>query len=468
MDGGELTREQALKRDIPWETYMTAKMITGTGLQLLRRYDHRTKEVQASLLEDDGPAYVKTFVSVLRNVSKDETVEYTLALIDELLAANPRRARFFHHATLEGEDVYGTLLRLLNRKKWFILETTCRILTLVISFRPHRPSGSSSSHGTQGLLHTSWGSSAATANGGNSPEQFAPVLATFIDWLCQQLHHPSHASRGAPTAVSALAVLLRQEGEAARGLFVKADGVKLLTPLVSPASSQQYMQLLYEAVLCVWLLSFCEAAVEPVGATRMIPRLIDVAKSSTKEKVVRVAILALNNLHSKAALGDAMVELGLPKVVQGLKMQAWGDEDLREALDTLEVGLLAKLQVLSSFAKYKQEVLSGSLDWTPMHRDTAFWRDNVQHFEDNDFQVLRVLVTLLDNSRDPRTLAVACSDLGQFISVHPSGRLILLDLKAKERCLGLMENTDPEVRKQALLTVQKLLLSAKYVSYLIQ
>eukprot|EP00271_Cylindrocystis_brebissonii_P000721 TRINITY_DN10943_c0_g1_i3.p1 TRINITY_DN10943_c0_g1~~TRINITY_DN10943_c0_g1_i3.p1 ORF type:complete len:164 (+),score=57.61 TRINITY_DN10943_c0_g1_i3:61-552(+) len=163
-----------------------------------------------------------------------------------------------------------------------------------------------------------------------------------------------------------------------------------------------------------------------------------------------------------------MVELGLPKVVQGLKMQAWGDEDLREALDTLEVGLLAKLQVLSSFAKYKQEVLSGSLDWTPMHRDTAFWRDNVQHFEDNDFQVLRVLVTLLDNSRDPRTLAVACSDLGQFISVHPSGRLILLDLKAKERCLGLMENTDPEVRKQALLTVQKLLLSAKYVSYLIQ
>ena len=76
------------------------------------------------------------------------------------------------------------------------------------------------------------------------------------------------------------------------------------------------------------------------------------------------------------------------------------------------------------------------------------------------------MITLVDNSRDPKTLAVACSDLGKFIENHPSGRNIALDLKAKERVMGLMENSDPQVRKQALLCVQKLLLSAKYVSYI--
>lgn len=33
----------------------------------------------------DGPAYVQVFVSILRDIFKEETVEYVLALIDEML-----------------------------------------------------------------------------------------------------------------------------------------------------------------------------------------------------------------------------------------------------------------------------------------------------------------------------------------------------------------------------------------------
>lgn len=43
---------KVLKRDIPWETYMTTKLITGTCLQLLRRYDNRSEKHRASLLDD--------------------------------------------------------------------------------------------------------------------------------------------------------------------------------------------------------------------------------------------------------------------------------------------------------------------------------------------------------------------------------------------------------------------------------
>ncbi|GER43211.1 v-type proton ATPase subunit H [Striga asiatica] len=100
-----------LRRDIPWETYMTTKLITGTGLQLLRRYDKKLDNYKAQLLDDDGPAYIRDFVSILRDIFKEETVEYVLALIDELLSANPKRARLFHDKSLSSEDAYEPFLR---------------------------------------------------------------------------------------------------------------------------------------------------------------------------------------------------------------------------------------------------------------------------------------------------------------------------------------------------------------------
>ena len=41
-----------LVRDIPWETYMTARLISDRDLQLIRRYDKKDVEVKASLLEE--------------------------------------------------------------------------------------------------------------------------------------------------------------------------------------------------------------------------------------------------------------------------------------------------------------------------------------------------------------------------------------------------------------------------------
>ncbi|KAG9446949.1 hypothetical protein H6P81_013077 [Aristolochia fimbriata] len=290
------------------------------------------------------------------------------------------------------------------------------------------------------------------------------VLKGLVDWLCGQLRKPSHPTRGVPTAVNSLATLLREP--LVRSSFVQAEGVKLLVPLISPASTQQSIQLLYEACLCLWLLSYYEPAVEYIATTRALPRLAEVVKSSTKEKVVRVAVLTLRNLLSKGTLGAQMVDLGLPQIVVSLKAQAWSDEDLLEALDQLEEGLKDNIKKLSSFDKYKQEVLLGHLDWSPMHKDPVFWRDNITNFEENDFQILRVLITILDTSVDPRTLSVACYDLSQFIQYHPAGRGIVNDLKAKDRVMKLMNHENAEVTKNALLCIQRLFLGTKYASFL--
>eukprot|EP00249_Psilotum_nudum_P006869 c20124_g1_i1 orf=272-1705(+) len=441
---------KVLKRDIPWEAYMTAKLISGTGLQLLRRYDHRPENVQAALLDENGAAYMRVFIGILRDITKEETVEYVLALVDEMMLANPQRARLFHDKSFANEDVYQPFLSLLSKRNWFIQERSCKILTLVISARSKAGEGF---NGVNGMV-----------SNGKSPVALDDVLRGLVDWLCNQLKRPSHPTRGIPTAVSSLATLLREPY--VRALFVQADGVHLIVPLISPASSQQYIQLLYEATLCMWLLSFFEAAVDAIASTRILPRLLDVLKTTTKEKVVRVTVLTIKNLISKGVLASQMVELGLPKIVQSLKLQAWSDEDLTEALASLEESLKGSVKKLSSFDKYKQEVLSGNLDWTSMHKDPGFWSENILKFEDNNFQVLRILLTILDTSKEPKTLSIACYDIAHFIQNHPSGRGIVLDLKGKDRVMSLMNHENQDVRKEALICAQKLLLSAKYISYL--
>lgn len=81
-------------------------------------------------------------------------------------------------------------------------------------------------------------------------------------------------------------------------------------------------------------------------------------------------------------------------------------------------------------------------------------------------QIIRVLITILDTSSDPRCLAVACYDLSQFIQSHPVGRGIVNDLKAKERVMKLLNHENTEVRKNSLLCVQRLFLGTKYASFM--
>ncbi|RDX87178.1 V-type proton ATPase subunit H, partial [Mucuna pruriens] len=333
---------------------------------------------------------------------------------------------------------------------WFIQEKSCKILALIASARPKN----------QNVI-------VANGEASNSEKSFTTVGDVFIGlvkWLCEQLKKPSHPTRGVPTAINCLATLLKEP--VVRSSFVQVDGIKLLVPLITPASTQQSIQLLYETCLCIWLLSYYEPAIEYLVTSRTLPRLIDVVKSSTKEKVVRVVVSTFKNLLSKGTLGAQMVDFQLPQVVQSLKAQAWSDEDLLEALNYLEEGLKDNIKKLSSYDKYKQEVLLGHLDWSPMHKDPIFWRENITHFEENDFQIIRVLITILDTSNDPRTLAVACFDISQFIQHHSAGRIIVADFKAKERVMKLMNHENAEVTKNALLCIQRLLLGAKYASFL--
>jgi hypothetical protein len=54
---------------------------------------------------------------------------------------------------------------------------------------------------------------------------------------------------------------------------------------LDPGGPAPNMQLLYEAVLCIWQLTFLQEAAEAIASTAVVPNLVEVAKSAQKEKV---------------------------------------------------------------------------------------------------------------------------------------------------------------------------------------
>lgn len=65
-------------------------------------------------------------------------------------------------------------------------------------------------------------------------------LRKLISIEYAQLRSPAHPTRGVPMAVSSLATLLRIPR--VRIMFIKAEGTKLLAPLITPLTNQQSIQ----------------------------------------------------------------------------------------------------------------------------------------------------------------------------------------------------------------------------------
>lgn len=153
-----------------------------------------------------------------------------------------------------------------------------------------------------------------------------------------------------------------------------------------------------------------------------------------------------------------MVNVSVPKTLSSLTKRNFEDSDIADDVKTLYEALDLHIDELSSFDEYRQEVLGGQLEWSPVHTSEKFWKENLAKLEQNNFYILRELVKLLDQSNS-QNLAIACHDLGQFVQFHPRGKKILTDLNAKNKIIELMEWPDDTVKKHALLCTQKIMIS---------
>ena len=443
-------------KEIPWEIYQTARLISDKDLQLLRRYDKKDAHHKKLLLDDGGERYVWAMLSVLQNVTKEETVQYVLALLDDMITADSARAGLFLVRAPE-DDVkvnstpFAILLSLLQREDWFTQEKAAGILGLVLSMRPDKDQLDRVVAFDGSIL--------------DSHDVAAKTMFSFIDWCLSQLRRPSHPQKSVEVALHALSVILREK--VVRRMVYKAGGIGAL---MSFLGYQLSVQTQYELLLCIWLLSLFQPGNAMLSTPALVTHLVEVIRLARKEKVIRVALLSMKSIldeSGKLALEMAAVESGLPKAIENRLEQTWEDPDIVDLLvwlqDRMEAGVLA----MSSIERYKKEIMQGMLVPGPMHDSEQFWLENAEKLTENNSALLKGLLKLLEPSHDSTTLSLACRGIANFVTYFPHGKGIIADLHGKSSVMRLMAHPDGAVQREALLCVQKLLLSKNTLGYMV-
>jgi len=219
---------------------------------------------------------------------------------------------------------------------------------------------------------------------------------------------------------------------------------------------------IYRRVFAIWLLSFDRQIADTLQTYNVAEKLKEILKASRVEKVVRLTLTVLKNLLNHKSQCESIVEADLLDVVQQLEYEKWRDSELYDSIREVAQQITHEVSELSNFDRYQTELATGRLSWGFIHSN-KFWQENVKKFEANNFKAIKDLVALLYvENQNEITLAVACHDIGEFVSLHPAGKKLPIMVRAKERVMGLMTSNDNnlrEVRREALLCCQKIMLN---------
>jgi len=259
-------------------------------------------------------------------------------------------------------------------------------------------------------------------------------------------------------AVSTLQNFLRNDEY--RLVFHSEDGLKLLTVVIRKQfdQSKPKRQVLYQTIYCLWLMSYNkEIAATFSSVNGLIKSLVKILRKEDREKLRRITLFTLRNVMDQGESNEQMIHAGIMKILGYLSQKKWGDEDIEENIKALQESLEKNVIAMSSFETYKQEIVSGDLQWSPVHRSEKFWRENFGRFEENNFQIVGVLLEIVKSSANPKHVAIALHDLGEFMRFHPRGKRIVGGLDGKLAIMKHMESEHEEVQKHALLCVQKMM-----------
>lgn len=284
-------------------------------------------------------------------------------------------------------------------------------------------------------------------------------LHFYLTWLRDQLK--ISGNEYLQTTARCLQMMLRVDEY--RTAFVAVDGIQTLITILS---GRVNFQIQYQLTFCLWIMAFNPALAEKMSKFNVIPVLADILSESVKEKVIRITLATFRNLIEKPeereVLRDNAITMVQCKVLKQLEIfqqsgQKFDDPDLKDDIDVLTEKLQASVQDLSSFDEYSTEVKSGRLEWSPVHSSEKFWRENAHRLNEKNYELLKILIRLLETSKDPLVLSVAAHDIGEYVRHYPRGKLIVENLNGKHSVMSLLTHEDPNVRYEALLCVQKLM-----------
>ncbi|KAG8237154.1 hypothetical protein J437_LFUL011203 [Ladona fulva] len=113
-------------------SWFLSQMISHEDYNFVIKFDGTDAVTRERVLREDRGQCARTFLNLLGHVSKDQTIQYILIMIDDMLQEDSSRVEIFReHAARKHESVWGPFLNLLNRPDGFITNMTSRIIAKI-------------------------------------------------------------------------------------------------------------------------------------------------------------------------------------------------------------------------------------------------------------------------------------------------------------------------------------------------
>uniref|UniRef100_A0A8U7NUH8 V-type proton ATPase subunit H n=1 Tax=Corvus moneduloides TaxID=1196302 RepID=A0A8U7NUH8_CORMO len=396
---------------VNWQSYLQGQMISGEDCEFIQRFEQkRNPEEKQELLQTEGNQCAKTFINLMTHISKEQTVQYILTMVDDMLQENHQRVCiFFDYAKRGKNTAWSYFLPMLNRQDLFTVHMAARIIAKLAAWGRELMEGSDLNYYFN-WIKTQLSSQKLRGTGGSVD---TGAVST------------SDSSQYVQCVAGCLQLMLRVNEY--RFAWVEADGVNCIMGVLSNKCG---FQLQYQMIFSVWLLAFSPQMCEYLRRYNIVPVLSDILQESVKEKVTRIILAAFRNLLEKSTEREtrqeyalAMIQCKVLKQLENLDQQKYDDEDISEDIKFLLDKLGESVQDLSSFDEYSSELKSGRLEWSPVHKSEKFWRENAVRLNEKNYELLKVIE----------------------------------QLGGKQLVMNHMHHEDQQVRYNALLAVQKLM-----------
>ncbi|KAF1528265.1 V-type proton ATPase subunit H, partial [Eudyptula minor] len=358
------------------------QMISGEDCEFIQRFEQkRNPEEKQELLQTEGNQCAKTFINLMTHISKEQTVQYILTMVDDMLQENHQRVCiFFDYAKRGKNTAWSYFLPMLNRQDLFTVHMAARIIAKLAAWGRELMEGSD--------------------------------LNYYFNWIKTQLSSQKLRGTGASVETGAVSTsdssqyvqcvagclqLMLRVNEY-RFAWVEADGVNCIMGVLSNKCG---FQLQYQMIFCVWLLAFSPQMCEYLRRYNIVPVLSDILQESVKEKVTRIILAAFRVSVCQSHCASLSNE-----IKQGCIARQLGRKKKREKVEGL-----SSLYSTSS----NSEVIKKNPNQNKKPPNQNLGLDCFKSFP-------RILTKLLEVSDDPQVLAVAAHDVGEYVRHYPRGK----------------------------------------------
>ncbi|KAJ2559838.1 H(+)-transporting V1 sector ATPase subunit H [Coemansia sp. RSA 1933] len=451
-------------KPIPWEGYSRAGLISSDELASLKEFQQLSQKQRESMREEaeeaaQAPDLVQFIPLLLRLTEKLTSIDarqYLLVMVDDLVVQRNSAVQVLAE---DMDAVAKTMFRCTEKRDNYLGLKACKIMAGVLVGVGLQTSGRAAAV-RKFAFHRMF----------TYLEQcMRSEVTSVVDVALQVVQSVLRVQRARAVLYKESASCLAQMVDVLRRTTKPSSGStsSSSSAMRPPAVTVAVTQTQYEVVFCLWLLTF----EKPIAAALnkkydVIPVMVDIARSAVKEKVIRIVIETWINMLGDAQVAAANVpNMLVAKVPACLATLSTGrnlkDEDLRASIKQLSDDVAAHTGVMTTWDEYLNEVASGKLEWSPAHRSEQFWKLHVAKMDEHDHRVVRQLAAVLESpTADETAQSVACHDLSQYVRLNPDGKKLLARIGAKTRIMALMTSELPEVRYEALMCVQQLMLNA--------